>query len=235
MALDVEVREHLERALEGQPEWLEVRTRLERFTEKGAEERYRPFVFAFGYMLRERSRRARRERGEGPFGSAMSQGDWQFPPPLEAIEHVDVEAWQAAVEELDDNVSSARLNDLLWERKASERPDLNARAASDAYLSVSNYGHWHWVERSTCLTRALELARAVGDRERLENVVRTGVEFVDQVLGLEDRAPGPAMTITVQQPHLASLACIRCSTARARARTGSSSGPVAGGGTRRAW
>jgi hypothetical protein len=45
------------------------------------------------------------------------------------------------------------------------------------------------------LTRALELARAVGDRERLENVVRAGVRFVDQVLGLEDRAPGPAMII----------------------------------------
>jgi hypothetical protein len=67
----------------------------------------------------------------------MSHGDWQFPPPLEQIERVDVEAWQAAVEELDDHVSSARLNDLLWERKASGRPDLNARAASDAYLAVS--------------------------------------------------------------------------------------------------
>ncbi len=195
MALDVDVREHLEQALEGQPEWLEVHTRLEGSTAKGDEERYRPFVFAFGYMLRERSRRARRERGEGPFGSAMSHGDWQFPPPLQAIEHVDVEAWQAAVEELDDDVASARLNDLLWERRASGRADLNARAASDAYLAVSAYGHWHWVERSTCLTRALDLARAVGDRGRVENVVRTGVGFVEQVLGLEDRAPGPAMVI----------------------------------------
>lgn len=125
----------------------------------------------------------------------MSQGNWHFPPPLDQIERVDVEAWQAAVEELDDHVSSARLNDLLWERKALERPDLNALAASDAYLALSAYGHWHWVERSTCLSRALELALAVRDGGRLESVVRAGVGFVEQVVGLEDRAPGPAMVM----------------------------------------
>ena len=195
MPLDVDVRKHLEQALEGQPGWLEVRTRLEGFTAKGNEERYRPFVFAFGYMLRERSRRARRERGEGAFGSAMSAGDWQFPPALEEIEQVDAQAWEEAVDELDDHVSSARLNDLLWERKASGRPDLNARAASDAYLALSAYGHWHWMARSTCLTRALELARAVGDQEQVDNVVRAGVRFVEEVLALEDRAPGPAMVV----------------------------------------
>src|SRR5215210_6123772 len=138
--VDPRVLQNVRDALAGQPEWLEVRERLERLAPECEEETYRPFVFAFGYALIPQSGEDRRARAGGAFGPKNTVDGWQFPPPLAEIDDADVTAWQAAVEALDEPVALARLHDLLWERRAGPRPDLHARAAADAYVAISRLG-----------------------------------------------------------------------------------------------
>jgi hypothetical protein len=193
--LDPQVLLHLREALEGQPDWLEVRMRLQRLAPEGREGAYRPFVFAFGYFLVERSQADRRERAGGPFGAAHRADGWRFPPAVADVEEADVQAWVDAVEALEDPVSSARLHDLLWERRARPRPDLDARAAADAYLELVELGGWHVMERTRCLTRAIELAHAVNDVDRLRRAVERCVRFVGDVVASSDRGPGAAVVV----------------------------------------
>ncbi len=78
--LEPQVLLHLREALEGEPDWLEVRTRLQRLAPEGHKAAYRPFVFAFGYLLVERSQTDCRGGAGGPFGAAMASDGWRFPP-----------------------------------------------------------------------------------------------------------------------------------------------------------
>lgn len=193
--IDSDVLQHLEGALEDEPDWLTARTRLQHAVPEGRDDAYRAFVYAFGYMLLERAREDARARAGGTFGAAMSSGDWQFPPPLAEVSGDDVDAWREACELLQDPVSSARLHDLLWECRAQPRPDQHARAAADAYLKLADLSHWHVVERSRCLSRALELCRAVKDDERFDRVLARCMSFIAEILAMEARGPGPAMTL----------------------------------------
>lgn len=156
----------LQQALQGATSWLDVRSRLEELAPGGDETSHRAFACAFGYVLIERSSEERRDSAGGPFGAMIATDRWSFPPRLTDVPPEDIEDWQTALEVLDDPIGVSRLADLLWEVKASSRPDLQARAAADAYLEIAADQSWPGIERTRCLTRALELARAVRDSER---------------------------------------------------------------------
>jgi hypothetical protein len=193
--VDPRVLQDLREALVGHPEWLDVRQRLERLAPEGKEASYRPFVFAFGYALIPKSGEERRARAGGAFGPKNAVDGWQFPPPLAEVDDADVTAWQAVAEALDEPVALARLHDLLWERRARPRPDLHARAAADAYVEISGLKNWHPMQRTACVTRALELAGLVNDPERVKGATKRAVELIEEVNASGDRAPGVALRI----------------------------------------
>lgn len=119
---------------------------------------------------------------------------WRFPPAIDDIEERDVEAWGDAVQAIDDAVARSRLADLLWERRAQPRPDLHARTACDALVELVERDDWHVMERARCLTRALELARAVRDGDRQDRVVEVMLAFVNADLVSEQGGPGASLT-----------------------------------------
>lgn len=125
----------------------------------------------------------------------MAAETWRFPPALEDVEERDVDAWIEAADEVNDPVAASRLHDLLWERRAGQRPDTHARAAAKAYLSLSHESTWHAMERTRCVTRALELARAVNDRELVREVTERAISFVVEVLAAKERGPGAALVV----------------------------------------
>jgi hypothetical protein len=192
MALDREILEELEHAVGVAKRWEDIRAHLQSVDPEGGDQRFRPFYFAFSYPLIEPGS-SRRERAGGPFGAMIAGEGWRFPPAVADVEDSDVEAWAEAFDALEDPVVRARLGDLLWERRSEPRPDLRARAACDALLVLAQREDWPLMERSRCLSRALELARAVGDDSRRELVARSMAEFVERVLASEERGPGAAL------------------------------------------
>jgi hypothetical protein len=186
------VVERLREALAGADDWLTVDTALRRSASEWHKDPVRPFVFAFGYMLvHDEERRAE----EGPFAAAIVTQQGQFPPPLADIDQADVDAWRGAAEQLDDPIALSRLHDLLWERREGDRPDLHARAAVDAYVAISENPAWASIERVDCLTRALDLARSIADREREEHVVAAARRLIEDDLATEDVGPGVSLTL----------------------------------------
>ncbi len=134
--------------------WHAVDAKLRELAPQDTQEQYRPLVFAFGYMLvHDEERRSE----EGPFAPMIVTDQGQFPPPLADVVTADVDAWIAAAGALDDPIASSRLEDLLWERRIGDRPDLHARAAVDAYVELSANPDWPAIERVVGLVRALEL------------------------------------------------------------------------------
>lgn len=184
----------LQAALEDEPEWRDVSARLRQQCPAAREEQWRPFVFAFGYALIPKSDTDRRVREGGPFGAANRVGEVPFPPPLADIEERDVEAWAAAADVLTSSVAISRLGDLLWERRRQPRPDLYARSAIDGYLAVSGIASWHATARARGVLRAIELAAAVGDRDRAGAVHAHAVEFARHSIA-EGRGPGVALSL----------------------------------------
>jgi len=199
VALNQALLEQLDAALSGAEDWYVVGARLREATETDgdAREQALPFVFAFGYMLtRDEERRAE----QGPFGPMIETDQGQFPPPVSDIEDAQVDAWREAIEALGNPIALARLHDLLWLRRAnSERPDLDARAAVDAYREISHNKAWSSIDRVDCLTRALELVVGVRDVERRTAVVDRMVEFAKEDLANEDEG-GPGVTLSLLVP-----------------------------------
>lgn len=192
MTLDPRIIESLKTSVEGASSWEDVRAQLRNLDPEGEDEGLRPFYFAFSFCLLERTSK-RRDRAGGPFGSMVAGEGWRFPPALPDIEEEDVEAWADAFDSLDVPVLRARVGDLLWERRAQPRPDLWARGACDALLALAERDDWPEIERARLLTRALELARAVGDEERARSVVEAAVTFVEADITSDKGGPGVSL------------------------------------------
>jgi hypothetical protein len=188
MPLDERIAEAL-RAGDAATSWHEVSASLHALDPEGEDLAVRPFYFAFSYTLLERSS-PRRERVGEPFGSRSAGEGWRFPPEVSAIEDVDVEAWMSAFEEIDSPVVTARVGDLLFERRAGSRPDFYARGASDALLALVDRDEWGDIERTRLLSRAFELAQAVGDRERAEAAIARILAFAECELDNPESKPG---------------------------------------------
>src|SRR2546427_750821 len=83
------------------------------------------FVSAFSYMLYPITE-SRREAW-GPFAPVFEGPHGVFPAPLPKIEDRWLMLWADVVQASTTPVVRSRLNDLLWERRWSARPDLHAR------------------------------------------------------------------------------------------------------------
>lgn len=192
MTLEPRIIEALKTSAEGASSWEDIRAKLRDLDPEGEDEALRPFYFAFSYCLLERTSK-RRDRAGGPFGAMVAGEGWQFPPALADIEQGDVEAWAGAFDALDVPILRARLGDLLWERRSQPRPDLWARAACDSLLALVERDDWSAIERARLLTRALELARAVGDEERARSVVEKAEAFVEADIASDQGGPGVSL------------------------------------------
>lgn len=192
MALEPQVVTALTEATDGASSWEEIRTHLQEREHEFQNEQLRPFQFAFSYSLLERTSK-RRDRAGGPFGSMVAGEDWRYPPAVPDIAESDVEAWAEAFDALEAPVIRARLGDLLWERRWQPRPDLRARAACDALLVLVGRDDWKAIERARLLSRALELARAVGDDERKQSAVNASLSFVEADIAADQGGPGVSL------------------------------------------
>jgi len=180
--------------------WNGVRSTLtERVTDE-SDARLRPFVFAFAFHFSESSTDARQRSGN-PYGPMIVAGEQQFPPPLDEIEESDVMAWREAFDALSEPPARARLGDLLWERRAQPRPDQAARGACDAFLALAADTRWHIIERSRCLSRALELVRGIKDTDRQQTVIERMTKFVED--DLSEPGGGPGASLMVIRPLVA--------------------------------
>jgi hypothetical protein len=85
------------------------------------------------------------------------------------------------------------LNDLLWERKFSERPDRHAVQAIDAYLELSKSEEA--MVAPDALVRALEIARSSGNRESVETIKTAILEKASASAESESWEPGVALVL----------------------------------------
>jgi len=181
----------LREALRDANSWLDVHSRLQELAPDHEDPLHRAFLDAFGYALIERSYYAARDREGGPFTAMFSGEGWQAPPRLSDVQPQAVAAWRDAADALDEPLAVSRLGDLLWEVKSKPRPDLRARAASDAYRVLAKEDTRPPIERVRYLTRGLELACAVGDVDRqaglideIRDAVRSDLESNDGGAGV---------------------------------------------------
>lgn len=189
MAVDAEVLDWVREAVASADSWEGIRSALQAHDPERDDPRLRPFVFAFGYALHERSSSAR-ERAGGPYGAMIAGEGWRFPPALGDISDDDVDAWRVGLAEVVDPRAQARLGDLLWERKARPDPHLAAGAACDGLLAVARDDRWRSMDRVRCLSRALELARETRDAARQATVTEHMIDFAEADLGSDGGGPG---------------------------------------------
>ena len=158
-----------------------------------------PFVAALGYHFIEQSHDQLRDRAEGAFGAAMEFDNKRFPPTIKSLPETILSEWNEVVEATSSPVLLARLHDLLWVARHSERPDLHARAASDSYLEIIQATSWHVMDQVDCLSRALELARAVGDSERMTAAESAIEQMIESSLSTSPDSDhvGPGVSLTL--------------------------------------
>jgi hypothetical protein len=83
----------------------------------------------------------------------------------------------------------------LWQRRLGRpRPDLHAHQAIDSYVAL-NGSSWTSVDRAFGLIRALELARAVKDDERLATVVAACEKRARESMMASSPEPGVALRL----------------------------------------
>jgi len=124
------------------------------------------------------------------FGPMMEFGDQRYPPPLEALPEEMAAIWQAAANLVTTPLAAARLNDLCFEARLGDRGS-RARRAIETYLTAAqDMASSSGVEsdnrrpytRLSALSRARQLARAVGDKgleERaVDEIIRAAESFV---------------------------------------------------------
>lgn len=166
VSLTPEIVDRLERAAASSDGFPRTSSAFEALIDRDNTTQYAPLVTALGYHFIERGAEEQRARAEDAFGAMMEFDNRRFPQRLAELDEDTFAIWAEVVAATDDPVLLARFHDLLWVVRNSDRPDLHARSACDAYLELGNRQGWHAMERADCLSRALELANAVSDDER---------------------------------------------------------------------
>jgi hypothetical protein len=80
---------------------------------------------------------------------------------LEEVDAPSRELWRRVLDVTQSALIQARLADLLWTFRDRPRPDQSARRACRAYFALADV--WDGYAGMTCVRRALDLARSVGD------------------------------------------------------------------------
>ena len=190
MPLDSTILDAVRSAGAREANWLNMRVALERVARDDPDRSYDAFICAFGFDLVDRSDSERRRDVGGAFAPGM--GPWPFASNLRDISETYAKQWLEAAEALEEPLSLARLNDLLWECRTRPRPDVHARLACAAYIELAETAGERSFECMLPLSRALEIARAVKDGDLADRVVDRLVAFTESVLADPDAGPGGA-------------------------------------------
>jgi hypothetical protein len=149
-------------------------------------------ICAFNYDL-VGPRNKDRRRQHGVFAPIVEWDGGQFPPPLREVDEGSLMIWAEVADRSDAPLVVSRLNDLLWERKFGERPDQRARSAVDAYLAMRDTEEP--MVGPDALMRALELARNLGDADRVGKIAAMIVEHAKTSIARENWEPGVALVL----------------------------------------
>jgi len=180
----------LSAALDGAADWHAVELTLSKGLAEEERDESRALVFAFGYRLLV----PRSDDGRAVYGCAFAPmieagPDVTFPPRLETLPEEVVAELEEWIEIVDSTIVQSRIHDLLWELRRGVRPDLHARSAARAYLTLAA-GEWHPLHRVDCATRALELGRSVRDTGLMAESAAVLVQLADTEMAGDQRRPG---------------------------------------------
>jgi hypothetical protein len=159
----------------------------------GPDDPFPAFVAAFHYMLYPITEESGREAW-GPFAPVFEGPQGVFPPPLPKVDDRWLTLWADVAQASTSQVVRSRLHDLLWERRWGARPDRHARQAIDAYVALTG-SSWTSVDRAFGVIRALELARAVKDQERLATVLAACENGARESMIASSPEPGVALRL----------------------------------------
>jgi hypothetical protein len=150
-------------------------------------------VWAFEYDLTQPDEADRRATW-GVWAPWFEGNGVAYPPPLATVADEHVALWAEVVASLDDiPIPAARLHDLLWEKRWGDRPDLHARAAIEGYLVVAGIVGED-LERAYVLLRALELARAIKDNDRISALISLIIPAIETSLAASEAQPGVSLS-----------------------------------------
>ena len=153
----------------------------------GADNPLDPLAWAFHYMLLDAS--DERCGPFGPFGPLLEMGGGQYPPPLGDVPSEALLLWEKLSGLVKHPYLRARLGDLLWERRWSDRPYSHAVAAIDAYLEMVPPVA-DGLECAESLARAGGLARQLSDQTRDRLVIEAALDQAQVELAGLEPAPG---------------------------------------------
>jgi len=150
-----------------------------------------PLASAFDYMVIHRS--DERFEQHGPFAPMLETATGQYPPPLRELPDETVSLWEKLSSLVTHPYLKARLHDLLWERRWSDRPDRHASSAIESYLELRDEASG--LEYADALMRAAEIARSISDEERHHVVALAGLDRAEDELASPEPKPGIVMRL----------------------------------------
>lgn len=182
--------ERLAEAAAAGDSWFAIYSKLRELAPDGEELAHRGLIWAFAYDLIHPNDPARRLREGSAFGAFMEFEDGRIPPRLGDVPEQDVASWRGALDETEDPKLVSRLGDLLWERREQPRPDMAARRACSALLSLADAEDWSSMEKTDGLIRALEISSELSDLDLEGQAVTAIVKQVDVELATSADRPG---------------------------------------------
>lgn len=194
MAAD-EMLTWLTAALVDQGSYSEICNELQRGAPKDPSYDPGALVSAFGYHLLERSQTEGREREQAPYGPMMEFDDQRFPQRLSDVDEGVLATWATAFDAIEDPRLRSRMGDLLWLRRCGERPDLYAREATIAMVSLSQDTTWREMERIRVIVRAMEISIEIGDSALQQKVADRIVGAAEVELGTNSERPGISLRL----------------------------------------
>jgi len=126
------------------------------------------------------------DRAEGGAGHTFRAWRLDEDTALGEVHHTWPEVWELVVSAATHPTVVAHLSDLLW--SARHGPShVHARRSVDAYLDAAEIveeGH----DRARFIIRAVELAGAIGDSERLSRATQVGCDHIEAALSAGDHS-----------------------------------------------
>jgi Domain of unknown function (DUF4209) len=190
--MEAELQDRVVAALDDEADWMGVAERLRRSAGARDVDPVWGIIEAFDYDLKDRSQSEQRERYGGPFGPIIETTAGSYPTLLNEVKDDRLQLWGELFDAVDHPLVRARFGDLIWSRRAGPAPYRRALAAAEAYVVLADRQGWHAVDRATCLSRALELARDLNNPDLRERVI--------EQIGIAART---SMAATEPQPGVA--------------------------------
>ncbi len=136
-----------------------------------------------------------REREQAPYGPMMEFDDRRFPQRLSEVDEGVLGTWATSFDAIEDPRLRSRMGDLLWLRRWGERPDLYAREATTAMVSLSQDTSWPEMERVRVIVRAMEISIEIADSALQRKVADRIVGAAEVELGTNSERPGISLRL----------------------------------------